>query len=295
MNSYSEFRNNLASVVKTPSCTVVVPVYKQLTSVERVVLAHNARLLRKYPFVLIGPSNAISSKEEAHKLLTAEDVDVVIGSFPDKDFASISGYNTLLKSHRFLDAFGDTDFILICQLDAVILSDELEKWLSKGFDFVGAPHFKGYSTPKMPPRFIPGANGGLSLRNISASRRALDKVRVVNKTAWSKFVVWTGLPWLTASLFQSNPWLLAKPNVNEDIFWSVLMPSAVSDYRVAPPQIAAKFAFEVLPQHLFEINSKILPFGCHAWQRYDQEFWLTKFPPKLSADLREVIGAATNE
>lgn len=275
--------------METPSCSVVVPVYKALTPVEGVVLAHNARLLRNYSFVIIGPSNAIFEKEKAHKLVTSEGVEVTITSFPDEDFASISGYNSLLKSHRFLRTFRDIDFILMCQLDAVILSDELGSWLLEGFDFVGAPHFKGYTAPEIPPSFISGANGGLSLRNISASMRALDKVRVVNETAWTKLIDWSGLPWLSASLLQSKPWLLAEPNVYEDIFWSRLMPRIISEYRVAPPHVAAKFAFEVLPRYLFNRNSKTLPFGCHAWQRYDQPFWFDKFPATLSADLREAI------
>lgn len=244
-------------------------------------MGNNARVLNGYPFVIIGPKNAILEMGEAEKVVRSENVAVCVRSFPNDDFANIAGYNTLLKSRRFLDIFDNTDLILSCQLDAVILSDELEKWLLRGFDFVGAPHFKGYSTPEMPPRLIPGANGGLSLRSVDASKRALDIVRTVKKTLRSKLVAWSGLPKLSNLLLRTKPWLLTKPNINEGISWSILIPSIISDYRVATPQIAAEFAFEVLPRYLFGMNSKALPFGCHAWQRYDQEYWFDMFPEKL--------------
>jgi len=33
------------------------------------------------------------------------------------------------------------------------------------------------------------------------------------------------------------------------------------------------FSFEVGPKHCFEKNNQTLPFGCHAWAKYDREFW----------------------
>jgi hypothetical protein len=29
----------------------------------------------------------------------------------------------------------------------------------------------------------------------------------------------------------------------------------------------------VAPRLCFELNGRKLPFGCHAWQRYDRGFW----------------------
>jgi hypothetical protein len=33
------------------------------------------------------------------------------------------------------------------------------------------------------------------------------------------------------------------------------------------------FSFEVAPRYCFKMNRERLPFGCHAWSKYDQEFW----------------------
>jgi hypothetical protein len=271
--------------MNVPSCAVVVPVYRSLTPVEKVVVRHNAKLLRKYPFVIIGPSCAISEMEEARELILSEAIDVTIRRFPDDDFAGIVGYNSLLKSHRFLDAFSDHDFVLICQTDAVMLSDELETWLTEGFDFIGPPLFQGFDKPEMPPLFIQGANGGLSLRKIAASKHALEKIRIVPKNIFSKLVAWSGLLKISYLLLRNKPWLLSKPSHNEDIFWTVQIPNFVASFHVAPPETSAEFAYEVLPRYLFEVAGGKLPLGCHAWQRYDRDFWLSVFPAKLSADL----------
>jgi len=40
---------------------------------------------------------------------------------------------------------------------------------------------------------------------------------------------------------------------------------------------AVAFAFEAHPEYLFELNQQQLPFGCHAWQRYNPEFWERMF------------------
>ena len=45
------------------------------------------------------------------------------------------------------------------------------------------------------------------------------------------------------------------------------------DYQVPSVAEALKFAFEILPRHCYELNHHELPFGCHAWERYDKSFW----------------------
>lgn len=141
----------------------------------------------------------------------------------------------------------------------------------------------------MPVRFAKGANGGLSLRNLRAARVALDRVNILPRTLLAKSVVRTGLAALSARTLGTKMCIIPKPNLNEDVLWSVEIPGCDPDFRVAPPEVAAGFAFEVLPRHLMELRGGRLPFGCHAWQRYDQEFWLSVFPRKLSDDLRRAI------
>ena len=62
-------------------------------------------------------------------------------------------------------------------------------------------------------------------------------------------------------------------NGNEDYFWSYLIANTFTDYTVAPNEESLKFSFEVKPSFLFEKNNNNLPFGCHAWEKYEPEFW----------------------
>src|SRR5262249_45053538 len=59
---------------------------------------------------------------------------------------------------------------------------------------------------------------------------------------------------------------------NCDIFWSVTVPRFVKDFRIAPPEVAVKFSWEVLPGTCYKLCNGTLPFGLHAWARYDFAF-----------------------
>jgi hypothetical protein len=71
-------------------------------------------------------------------------------------------------------------------------------------------------------------------------------------------------------------WLLREFNehaYHEDCFWAFQAPKLVSNFMIPTPQQAVAFSFEVAPRFCFQQNSKRLPFGCHAWPKYDREFW----------------------
>lgn len=59
----------------------------------------------------------------------------------------------------------------------------------------------------------------------------------------------------------------------EDGFWSLEAPKYLKTYRVAPFSEALKFAFERFPSKSFKLNNHNLPFGVHAWKKYDEKFW----------------------
>ena len=45
------------------------------------------------------------------------------------------------------------------------------------------------------------------------------------------------------------------------------------EFTIAPLDEALRFGFECVPRYCYELNGNRLPFGCHAWERYDREFW----------------------
>jgi hypothetical protein len=59
----------------------------------------------------------------------------------------------------------------------------------------------------------------------------------------------------------------------EDLFWSFIAPRLNPAFSVAPPEIAIDFAWELNPREHYQQTGQ-LPFGCHAWARYDRAFWL---------------------
>ena len=58
-----------------------------------------------------------------------------------------------------------------------------------------------------------------------------------------------------------------------DLFWSFDAVHYLPTYKVAPVEEGLRFAFEASPRMCFELNQRQLPFGCHAWTKFDRAFW----------------------
>ncbi len=58
-----------------------------------------------------------------------------------------------------------------------------------------------------------------------------------------------------------------------DVFWGLRAVDYYPDWKVASVEEGLRFGFEVEPSRCFEMNGRELPFGCHAWARYDRSFW----------------------
>jgi hypothetical protein len=73
--------------------------------------------------------------------------------------------------------------------------------------------------------------------------------------------------------FSNAKWQLSIWQKNEDIFWGYEAKKYYPEFRIASVEASLRFAFEVAPRLCFELNNHTLPFGCHAWHKYDREFW----------------------
>ena len=58
---------------------------------------------------------------------------------------------------------------------------------------------------------------------------------------------------------------------NEDAFFS-LFGNIDEQFKVAPIDVAASFSIETYPKDVLRINRNLIPFGCHAWTKYDEKF-----------------------
>ena len=82
-----------------------------------------------------------------------------------------------------------------------------------------------------------------------------------------------------------NTFILNK-EILEDRYWSEGMGGVFTDFKVADIKSSIAFSFEVKPSLLFEMNKQKLPFGCHAWEKYEPEFWKQFIPEEAITQLK---------
>ena len=262
---------------------VLIPIYKSSLAADEVVsLASIRENVAAEEICFVAPQS-LNLERIIHPGENSE-------RFEDDFFQGIEGYNRLMTSVQFYERFTNFDSILICQLDCLIFRDELKLWTAKGYDYIAAPWFKRFVEEPSAGLWRVG-NGGFSLRNVQSHLRVLQQ-RVVSGAIYPKQ---GASPWVPTELsaelglYQKivpwyrtkNPfatWTTVEEEIrryprNEDLFWSLEAPKFDPAFTIASAIEALPFAFEMAPRWCFERNGNQLPFGCHAWGRYDREFW----------------------
>lgn len=235
------------------NCIVLIPIYKEeLDADEFFSVKSSLKHLNDFDVMFIGPENLKLTYYFNNFPKTS------FMGFQNHFFSSINGYNRLLTSESFYQVFENYEYMLILQTDAIILKNELSAWIANGYDYIGAPWPKGYSLKINSNKFsIDGGvicttfigNGGLSLRKINSCIELLREFPDV------------------ASTWQNS-------GHAEDLFFGFL--STMSDFFKTPNvKVAAKFAHDIEPQFLSQLINNDIPFGVHAWSKYDREFWTT--------------------
>ena len=254
-------------------CAVIVPVYKKFMSKsEFYSFQRTVRLLDNKTVYIVAP---VSLKNQLSRFKYDN---VQFAYFENKYFSSISSYNRMLTSLFFYQYFSSFKYILIVQLDALVIQNSLDQWCKLGFSYIGSPWFEGFDFPRKPLRFFGIGNGGFSLRKVSDFIRVLDKIRYVPNYLYEKseFRTINFLKYIKNNLlfaYNKYPFI---PLINEDFFWSCLVPQRCSFFNIPSVDEAIGFAFEAEPRFLYEMSGNVLPFGCHAWEKFDRDFWIDK-------------------
>lgn len=257
------------------SCVVVFPLYKAPDKTELAFLENGLARTKGYKQVIVAPEGLIVDKKFG-QLQQLE-----VKRFARSYFEDIKGYNQLLLSKAFYNAFALFDFMLIHQADVYLFKDELGFWCEKKYDYIGAPWFKPDKLNKgilyniweqlklsckpnkvYAQRYNKVGNGGLSLRKIGSALMVLDQV---DQALLDKYLQTQG------------------DRYNEDVFWSLEAPKIMNNYRIPDWQKAMQFAVEFHPAIAFDYLKEELPFGCHAPLKHNPEFW-KKYIPKLNLD-----------
>ncbi len=271
---------------------VVIPVYKQQPSLcEELSYRRAVEILSRHPMALVAPDGLdLAFYTKIHSA-------AIVERFHASFFRSVSADTRLMLTPKYYERFRSFRFILAHQLDAFVFRDELSEWCGTPYDYIGAPWIKDMDESSSQVRFDGVGNGGFCLRRISAVQRALRSFSMLRRPSeiLGRYLVpdWRRgighLPGLVRQmLFGNNSfWLLNDNTTPADIFFGSYVARNFAWFRVAPPEVAMKFSFERYPRRLYEMTNRRLPFGCHAWSRYDPEFWR----PHISAmghDLRDI-------
>lgn len=276
-------RARTRSGAPTKTVAIVVPLSSrpQLTPDEEISLRHLQHYLGSYDIFLLAPPESPIALPGLQ-----------VKRFPRRFFGSVAAHNLLLYSPRFYRAFSDYRYIFFYHLDALVFADELKEWCAAGYDFIGPPWIPCQDTPWIKQPHV--GNGGFALLNTRAALAVLNQRYQQNPARyWAD--VFTQNGHLTRPLYEFlhrlnrrfphvhgikravDEWQEAQNPIrsrrNNDVFWGTKAVRFLPSFKVAPFEAGLRFGFEAAPSTCFELNGRKLPFGCHAWARYDRKFW----------------------
>jgi hypothetical protein len=242
-------------IYKTEDVAVVIPVYKtEMSSLENIGYTQCNKILQNYDRIIVAPKSLDST---VYKKYITNEI-----RFDDEFFTNLKSYNKLLLSEKFYKNFSKYRYILICQLDTFIFSDQLLQWCNKNYDYIGAPWINDSL------RILSNIAGKYSIKECVKLffRKGINKA--VGNGGLSLRKVDTFLQCLKESNGFAKRW-----RVNEDYFWGLYAyvegkPFNIPDYREA-----AMFSIELKPDYCLKLNHHQLPMGLHAWEKYKPELW----------------------
>ena len=256
---------------------VIIAHKASMTSYERISLLQCLKVFASRPIFIVCPDNMdISQYANISSKLNFD----FIAPHWQADYRSFNRLKILPFLYR---KYSDYDYILFYELDAFVFRDELDSWMAKQYDYIGAPWKRGWDSAEEDSPFIGVGNGGFSLRKVKSHLRALKCFSYITKPTFlakrllnGKFLdKVSSVPSviLDLTLRNNTHFIFNNYRGNEDVFWGQVVFENFNWFNVAPIDEAIKFSFEIHPHSLFLKNQKNLPFGCHGWWKYDFEFW----------------------
>lgn len=229
------------------SYVTVVPVYKAVPAPSEVLALAQLKRLAACNITLVCPNDL--------------DVNAYLAVVPDlhlvrlsgEHFKTIKSYNTLMLQPWFYKLFLDNHvWMLVHQLDAFLLTNQIDEFCKLGHHYFGAPWLHGFPQYRFlfnrfpikvnRKRFRVG-NGGLSLRH-------LEK---------------------TVDILQRKRAHVSKRFFMEDAFFGYW--GSIDEYfQACPPYLAANFSLESDPEFWIKLTNK-LPMGFHGHGVWSPDFY----------------------
>lgn len=277
-------------------CIIVIPVYKDApNNTERASFFQALNILKNHDICIITHNSCNLTVYK--KISEKADKSYSIELFDINYFKSIDGYNDLCYSKDFYLRFNLYEYMLIYQLDAWVFRDELEYWCNRNYDYIGAPLFYAYNKFTYTEKYMGVGNGGFCLRKISHC------LRILSSNPNKPYINLRGLLKMYSNYLSYNekypssiinrlciiPIILFKligiknnlkyyiiNHVNEDMIFGTWSSKewGNNNGNIPSKEEAMKFSFEVHPSLLYKKNNYKLPFGCHAFEKWEyNEFW----------------------
>lgn len=224
---------------------IVVPIYRPtFEPFELAALRSIADVLNSRDLYLAMPDSLRISELPQ----TVKSLPFSIQYFSHSHFRSKRSYSRLLMSPHFYRMFSMHAYLLIAQLDSLILRDRLDNWTNGDYDFVGSPLRANYGK-SMSVDAGPGLNGGLSIRNIQAALRILSsrdgrRIRLNDACRMEQAYKTRAVRVIRDGIAYNYSSQMRKPRINEDLYWSYFTPAVNTWFRVPPPESAAMFGFD---------------------------------------------------
>lgn len=268
----------------TNKVCIVIPIYKEKpTEWEKASFRQVLKVLSLYDFVIYTHDELDLSVyyDEA----VAFNKNLRVEFFNKSYFSSIIGYNKLCLNIDFYRRVESYEYMLIYQLDAWVFRDELLDWCDKGYDYVGAPWFTNFGSYEKGEKLWAVGNGGLSLRRnefcikflsyklpISFHLDINKGMRLFIRSCLKSVGVRNTIQWYVKHVYK---W------INEDQIFTVYISSLTKRKVLLPkmpaPKEAAYFSFDQSPSFLYKLCNENLPFGCHAFEKYEYDNFWSKF------------------
>lgn len=267
---------------------ITIPLYKPtLNNEELKSLRRCFEILSNHPISFFGPENLDVTFYQ--NFCSENKIDFVYKKFSDEFFKDRFTYSHLLVSPEFYQKYTDYKFLLLYQTDAYVFRNDLKYWCEQDYDYIGAPWFLDNSLDENAPILKYAGNGGFSLRKISTHLQVLKKAKKVRYHRISRFLRdnfknkngHNFFKKITTSFKQyfssenSFAHFVTHNKIEEDIVWITKVPKRVMKIKIAPPNIAMYFSFDLQARRLFKMTNQTLPFGCHAFFIPDnKKFWI---------------------
>ena len=262
---------------RTPTKMVAVVVHlssrSELQPDEHISLRHLHHYLGGYDKFSLAPRGSTLNLPGIQKI-----------EFSPKFFGSALAFNRLMYSPKLYQLFEDYKYVLMYQLDCLVLSDDLLSWCERDFDYIGAPWMPFADKPWVDEPRV--GNGGFALMKVEAALQVLYNRFCQEPLSFWKDSLSRGFtkyakpppeaPPKSASLFRKAWYRVQRSEINwlnNDMFWGFHAARYYPEFRIPDWRVALQFAFEEAPSKCFEINNGRLPFGCHAWAKFDRKFW----------------------